>query len=78
MVWLCGLFLTFIHIVIAGQGPSLFICVNILTGYAESLYKVVSSLISELNQQFSFLRVLADFVHRLIMIRLMFGYFPQM
>eukprot|EP00250_Pteridium_aquilinum_P008364 c17890_g1_i1 orf=92-1885(+) len=28
-----------------GQGPSLFICVNILTGYADSLYKVVSSLI---------------------------------
>lgn len=28
-----------------GQGPSLFICVNILTGYADSLYKVISSLI---------------------------------
>ncbi|KAI5061015.1 hypothetical protein GOP47_0023520 [Adiantum capillus-veneris] len=28
-----------------GQGPSLFICVNILTGYADSLYKVISGLI---------------------------------
>ncbi|MCO5605925.1 hypothetical protein L7F22_060111 [Adiantum nelumboides] len=30
-----------------GQGPSLFICVNILTGYADSLYKVISGLICE-------------------------------
>lgn len=28
-----------------GQGPSLFICVNILTGYADALYKVISGLI---------------------------------